>query len=104
MPIVQLGNVAVREVIGADSDGTPIHRRYRGQSTTTINLPADEEGWTDAERIRTVLHDDGHWRAHSSQPPAWVESDDELLQNAIAAQWGCPVGRPSGWSDQIEVI
>jgi hypothetical protein len=102
MPTVQLGNVAVREVIGADPDGTPIHRRYRGQSTTTITLPQDEEGWTHDERVRTVAHEDGHWRAHSSQPPAWVESDDPDLASAFAEHWGCPVGRPSGWVDQIE--
>lgn len=104
MPIVQLGNVAVREVIGADDDGAPIHRRYSGQSTTEISLPADEEGWTHDERVRTVAHEDGHWRAHSSKPPAWVESDDPELEAAFAEHFGCPVGRPAGWFDQIEVI
>lgn len=104
MPVVQLGNVAVREVIGADDDGTPIHRRYTGQSTTTITLPQDEEGWTHEERVRTVVHEDGHWRAHSSRPPAWVEcSDDPDLESAFAEHWECPVGRPAGWVDSIEV-
>jgi hypothetical protein len=102
MPVARLGNVAVREVIGADDDGTPIHRRYRGQSTTEIQLPGDEEAWTHDERVRTVAHDDGHWRAHSSKPPAWVESDDPVLAAALAAEFGCPIGRPAGWVDHIE--
>jgi hypothetical protein len=104
MPEVRLGNVAVREVIGADHDGAPIHRRHSGQSTTVIHLPSDEENWTHDERVRTVVHDDGHWRAHSSKPPAWVESDDPQLQAELAAHFGCPIGRPSGWTDQITEV
>ena len=107
MPTVQLGNVAVREVVGADPDGTPIHRRYSGQSTTTINLPGDDERWTHDERLRAVVHDGaddglaGHWPSHSSKPPAWVECDDPDLEQAIAAHFGCPIGRPAGWVDYI---
>lgn len=104
MPVVRLGNVAVREVIGADPDGTPIHRRYSGQSTCTMTLPNDDDQWTHDERVRTIVHADGHWAAHSSRPPAWVESDDEELQTYLAEHWGCPVGRPDGWVDQLEVI
>ena len=110
MPVARLGNVAVREVIGADHDGTPIHRRWRGQSTTTIQLPTDEENWTHDERVRTVTHDGdgdglaGHWPSHSSRPPAWVECDDPDLEQAIAAHWGIPVGRPAGWVDHIEPL
>lgn len=105
MPVVRLGNVAVREVIGADPDGTPIHRRYSGQSTCTVLLPADEENWTHDERVRTVVHEDGHWRAVSAAPPAWVECpDDPDLEAVFAAHWGCPVGRPDGWVDQVSAV
>jgi hypothetical protein len=31
---------------------------------------------------------------HSTGVPAWVESDDAALAQAIAAHYGCPVGRP----------
>lgn len=105
MPLVRLGNIAVREVIGADDDGTPIHRRYRGQHTTEITLPPDEEGWTHDERHRQVVHEDGHWRLHSSKPAAWVECpEDPDLEDAFAEHFGCPIGRPAGWVDRIEPI
>ena len=104
MPVVRLGNVAVREVIGADPDGAPIHRRYSGQSVCTMTLPNDDDQWTHDERVRTVVHADGHWAAHSAAPPAWVESDDEELQATLAEHWGCPVGEPAGWVNHIEVI
>jgi len=104
MPVVRLGNVAVREVIGADPDGAPIHRRYSGQSVCTMTLPNDDDQWTHDERVRTVVHADGHWAAHSSAPPAWVESDDEELQATLAEHWGCPVGEPAGWVNHLEVI
>jgi hypothetical protein len=103
MPLVRLGNVAVREVVGADPDGTPIHRRYTGQSTCIITLPEDDDGWTHEERVRTVTHTDGHWAAHSSAPPAWVESDDADLAETFAEHFGCPIGRPTDWIDRIEV-
>lgn len=103
MPLVRLGNTAVREVIGADPDGTPIHRRYSGQATCTITLPDDDNGWTHDERVRTVTHTDGHWTAHSSQPPAWVECpEDPDLETVLAEHFGCPVGRPASWTDRIE--
>lgn len=102
MPQVRLGNVGVREVIGADPDGTPIYRRYDGQSTSVISLPSDDAGWSHSDRMRTITHDDGHWRALSSATPVWVESDDPALQRALAAYWDIPAGRPAGWTDQIE--
>lgn len=104
MPFVRLGNVGVREVIGADDDGTPIHRRYTGQETTVMGFPTDEDGWTHDERVRTVVHADGHWSAHSSKSPAWIESDDPDLQAAMAEHWACPVGEPAGWTNHIEAI
>jgi hypothetical protein len=105
MPVVHLGNVAVREVIGADHDGAPIHRRHRGQSTVDMVLPSDEERWTHDERVRTATHPDGHWSQLSSQPPAWVACDeDPALEAALAEHWGCPQGRPDGWFDHLEEI
>lgn len=38
MATAWLGNTAVREVVGADPDGTPIHRRYTGQATCTRSI------------------------------------------------------------------
>jgi hypothetical protein len=104
MPVARLGNVGVREVIGADPDGTPIHRRYTGQHTTVMQLPPDEEGWTHDERVRQAVHADGHWAKHSSRPPAWLECDDPDLQTALAEHWGCPVGEPTGWINHVEAV
>ena len=103
--VAHLGNVAVREVVGADDDGAPIHRRYRGQSTCEIQFRGDDEGWTHDERVENVVHDDGFWRAHSSKPAAWVECPgDPELERALASHFGCPIGRPAGWVDNIEPI
>lgn len=49
--------------------------------------------------LRDLFHDDGTpnvglWVAHSTAPaPAWVESDDAELAQAIADHAGCRVGR-----------
>lgn len=101
MTIVYLGNTAVREVIGADDDGAPIHRRYSGQSTVISTV---DDSYTDEEKLRTFVHDDGHWSRHSSRPPAWVESDDPVLADGLAANYGCPIGRPTDWVNKVEQL
>jgi hypothetical protein len=98
MAIVWLGNTAVREVVGADEDGAPIHRRYSGQAACTVTI---DDSYTLDEAVRTIVHADGHWPRHSSKAAAWVESDNEELAKALADHFGCPVGRPSDWKDEV---
>lgn len=35
------------------------------------------------------------WNVHSSEPPTWVWSDNEVLAEQLAGLWSCPVGRPA---------
>lgn len=55
---------------------------------------------TSEEIFKTVTETQsggGFWVAHSTQPPAWVESNDPGLAESISAHYGCPIGRPHDW-------
>lgn len=83
MPTVHLGNPA------------PAAPEVTGRSVTTAQIP---DVYTHSEILRTIFHEDGLWAQHSTAPfPAWVECDDPVLTEAIAARAGCPVGRPGDW-------
>lgn len=53
----------------------------------TTTWPMEEQ----LAAIRTFI------RMHTDAAPAWVESDNELLAQFVAQQYGCPVGRPKNW-------
>ena len=36
----------------------------------------------------------GAYAACSSEPPAWVEGDDDALVSAVAEHYDCPIGCP----------
>lgn len=86
MPIVYLGNHSALD------GGHPIP----GTQTTSVVFMDEDDLDT---RMRTLTHEDGVWVRHSTEPPAWVQSDDEELETAIAAYFNCPVGRPNDWRD-----
>lgn len=92
MAVVRLGNP--RAVVAGS-------RVPLGEQVTTVSIP---DSYTLDEKLRTVMHADGVWPAHSEAPgPSWVESDDEELSAALAAHYGCPIGRPDteeGESDE----
>jgi hypothetical protein len=61
-----------------------ISQAFRGQ----FNLPG-------SDALLMVIAPNGIWRSHShADAPSWVWSDNENLQNQIAAVYGCPVGEP----------
>lgn len=69
------------------------------RSVTAITV-ADSD--TADEALRSITHDDGVWRAHSSDPkPAWIEADDEAFAARLAAYYDVPVGRPDDWEDEL---
>lgn len=83
MPIVLLGNPQPA-IAGATTDE---------HGNGVVKVVTDPEADT-ATVLRDLFHDDGLWRVHSSAPaPAWVESSDDALAQAIADEAGCPVGR-----------
>lgn len=92
MTVVRLGNPAA---VTAGS------RVPLGEQVTSVSIP---DSYTSDEKVQTVTHQDGVWAAHSDAPgPSWVESDDPELAAALAARYGCPIGRPDteeGGSDQ----
>lgn len=84
--LVQLGNLAPRDVDASQM----------GNRVTTLVIPDD---LTTNEAVRTVTDPDGAWGYHSTQPPAWVESDNSDVADQLAAHFTCPVGRPADWKD-----
>ena len=70
-----------------------------GPSITTVNVPDTD---TPDEALRSIVHDDGLWSAHSlDQKPAWVEADDPTFARRLAAYYDVPVGRPDDWEAQL---
>ena len=96
MSVVYLGNVSVvvpqgeAQAVTHSADEVPpvpdnkVHRPDLSQQVTTISLG---EGGTVADVAAC-------WQAHSAAAPAWVESDDEVLEQQVAEHFGCPVGCP----------
>lgn len=92
MPIVRLGNHA------ALHNG----RVVPGQQVTTVHVP-DVDSHHD--RMRTITHPDGLWNAVSDHDsPAWVCCDDEELEAALAAHYGCRVGGPDDYLEHVDEL
>jgi hypothetical protein len=96
---VLLGNPAAKDAY-RDEHGALKHRDLDGKRVTTVTIP---DGYTLMEAVSAVLHTDGAWNHHSQgdnvadTTPDWVESDNEVLGQLLASQFGCPVGRPKSW-------
>lgn len=100
---VQLGNPAAKEGY-PDESGELRHRPVDGPRVTTIEVPAT---YTPLEAFAVVTAGDGAWNAHSAGAdvadtiPDWVECDDDLLRQLLAAYWpGVTVGRPKSWKGE----
>lgn len=104
MAVVRLGNTSVLVPFGEaqavvhDADG-PVPAPDRsipapglGRQITTITLGA---GGTIADVAAA-------WAAHSADTPAWVESDDDVLEQRAAEHFGCPVGCPDNGLDDVD--
>lgn len=102
MATVLLGNTAVTvPVPGAQAQvngDSPVveDRSDLGQQITTVCPPTEVE--TVDEQVQAVAD---AWRAWSAAAPAWVESDDEVLEAAVAAHFGCPVGCPDNGNPDV---
>lgn len=96
MPTITLGNTAPVQAVKVD-DTTAIKREPRpdlGNTVTTFVVP-DNVGVGEAlQTVSSVFA--SH---HSDAKPAWVESDDEVVAQALSREFGCPVGRPDGWGE-----
>jgi hypothetical protein len=86
MTYVRLGNVAARQGLrdGTGVEWTPIP----GKRITTFSLGSLDDAMDD------VIEG---WYWHSSENPAWVESDNEELAESLASHWGCQISRPLNW-------
>lgn len=58
---------------------------YNGNIT---NSPGDEA-------LLTIVSPSGAWAQHSSGAPSWVACDRPEFATALAAWYGCPVGKPA---------
>lgn len=96
---VLLGNPAAKEAY-RDGDGKLRHRDLDGNRVTTVTIP---DSYSLLEAVQAVAAQDGAWNHHSQgdnvtdTAPQWVESDNEALGSLLAAQFGCPAGRPKSW-------
>lgn len=99
MPAAAFGNDSVIEKVKKDPglddspDNVEIRRRDDlGKRITTmaLNEPTLEANLAHARRF---------WPGDSDKPPAWVESDDELLELALADTFDCRRGRPKNWKE-----
>ncbi|HEY2088694.1 MAG TPA: hypothetical protein VGH54_22065 [Mycobacterium sp.] len=87
MPTVSLGNP------------NPIFNGQPSNDPDAITKVVIPDGRSLDSALRDIIHTDGLWRLHSTNPPTWVESDDPELAEAIAKHFGCPVGRPTAKQD-----
>lgn len=68
------------------------------QQVTTIQA-------NEADRLLNLTVIKGLWTTQSTEPPAWVESEDERLAADVADVFSnddhtCVVGRPTKWGEQ----
>jgi hypothetical protein len=92
---VTLGNVS-HTALMSDPD-TGVRTRYAStnivRSTTTMHLPEPN--------LRGQLNSVANlWHHESDRPPAWVESDSEILTLALRDEFDCG-GRPDDWENDI---
>jgi len=94
VPIVTLGNVSPLQTRRDENDNV-VQGRQKGlkQTTTVVQVP-DEVSHEDA--VKAVLD---LWRYHSDKPAAWVECDDEDLQEVLARELQVKAGRPASFKE-----
>jgi hypothetical protein len=51
------------------------------------------------EALLTIVSPSGVWAAHSKAAPSWVVADKPEFAAALAAWYGCPVGKPDDVED-----
>ncbi len=95
MPSVMLGNVSHTSVITDPETGAKTRFRSTNikQSTTMVNVVPDSL----FEAMRDVIN---VWTQESDQPPAWVESDDPDLAEALRKHFHTGA-KPEGWEHII---
>ena len=94
---VEIGNdQAIEQYRDPESDdpGLVRSRDYPGQHITTLVIP-DEQGL--AEAFNSTI---GIMKRHHMKPdavPAWVESDNEALEQMLKSHYGIKKNRPKTW-------
>lgn len=90
-----------KEELAARLSAKVLFRPLSFPTVTEVNFPVlDENNKPVAEiglmeAIQTIIGPGGVWAYHADDPPEWVTSDDPLLAEALAAQFGCEVGEPA---------
>lgn len=71
------------------------YRPIEGRQITTVAVP---DGTPLLEALNTIVAaGDGVWDHHSDAPPAWIESDNKVLEAALAEHYACEIGMPKDW-------
>jgi hypothetical protein len=81
------------------------HRRAAGRRILEVGPTYDATGGArDDLAFRQLVSPGGLWENHAEKgsKPTWVESDSEELAKMISKYYGCPIGRPAGWTESRE--
>jgi hypothetical protein len=95
MPVIHLGNTAPIEPVKVDESSTTVERVPRpelGNQITTFDVPNDLGAGEVLTLVSKVFQ--SH---HSDEKPAWIESDNAAIRDALASEFGCPTERPADW-------
>lgn len=98
MAVINLGNTSVLEPFKQDEATDTFDVRPRpdlGQRVHQIGIPPSMQFEEAMGHIRRFIG------ASFGEPPAWVESDDPILETLIAREYDCPVGRPKNWVEGV---
>lgn len=95
MSSVVLGNTAPVQAYKPDPSTDAVEVAPRpdlGNTTTVFDLPEHLGLGAQLTLVSSVYR--SH---HSSEKPAWVESSNTVLAEALAQEFGCQVGQPEDW-------
>lgn len=91
MIIVHMGNEHALDVATGNAIGRQI---------STSKIPDDYSHLDAFAGITSTAEGvgEGAWIRHSTdRGPAWIECSEPALGEALAAHYGCPLGRPTDW-------
>jgi hypothetical protein len=99
MSTVWMGNTLAKEtyLVPEDADDPNNDRMIRrarflrGKRICLVTPPADNPLLV---KFIDITSPNGVWANHAGEPPAWIVSDDAVLEAMLASQYKCPVGLP----------
>lgn len=100
MPQIRLGNVSPVETYKPDEGSDEVKQRPlkvggKRVGNRVVVMSINEDVEHELSTVRRL------WDRESSEPPAWVEGDDDAFASRVAAMFNCEVGQPKGWKEDF---